>query len=342
MNYEKLKYLGHPSQDHYIEEVRLCGGRGDGMRLLQVNNGNGLFATFSADRCADISRLNFRGINLSFFSPCGYAAPEYYNPDDFLRSFTAGFMTTCGLTSVGSPVNDEYGFGVMHGTIGNSPAEHLSFWEETENGEDIIKISARMEQAVLFGEKLSLTRTITVHTSKNEINIRDEIKNEGGEKQPLMYLYHCNMGYPLLDECSQVIIPAKKTVARDPRAEEGIDEWDKMLSPVKGFAEQCYYHSLKSDKNLNTYAAIYNPKLGVGVKLGFSKKEFPRFTEWKQMGERDYVLGLEPSNCTVEGRIKAKELGELEFIESGETRRFGVDITVLDETNVKDAFVSVS
>ena len=54
-------YYGHESQLFGVEEVRLQGGKGDGMRLLQVRNGKGLEFTVSADRCADISRLIFRG-----------------------------------------------------------------------------------------------------------------------------------------------------------------------------------------------------------------------------------------------------------------------------------------
>lgn len=331
MNYDKLKYLGHPSQLHYIEEVKLSHGKGDGIRLLQVNNGNGLFATFSPDRCADISRLNYKGINLSFFSPCGYVAPQYYDKEEFLRSFTAGFMTTCGLMSVGAPVNDKFGNGVMHGRISNIPCDNIYWTEEEIDGEDIIIITARMTQAVLFGEKLSLTRNIKIHTKENLIEITDTVKNEGGEKQPLMLLYHCNMGYPLLDENSIVTIPANKTLARDPRAQEGIDEWDKMTAPQNGFAEQCYFHDLNTDEIGNTFASIYNPDLNVGVKLEFNKNELFRFTEWKQMGERDYVLGLEPSNCTVEGRIKADELGELQYIESNQERIFHLNIRIFEK-----------
>ncbi len=59
-------YVGHPSQLYGVEEHRLCGGKGDGIRLLEVNNGNGIMFTISADRCGDISRLYFEGKNLGF------------------------------------------------------------------------------------------------------------------------------------------------------------------------------------------------------------------------------------------------------------------------------------
>ena len=112
-------YIGHPSQLCSVEEVRLLGGKGDGMRLLQIRNAVGTELTISADRCADISRLVFKGDNMGYFSPCGYVAPAYYDDkeDGFLKSFTAGFLTTCGLTAVGSPCVDEGEELPLHGTI---------------------------------------------------------------------------------------------------------------------------------------------------------------------------------------------------------------------------------
>ena len=93
-------YYGHESQLFGVEEYRLAGGKGDGMRLLQVRNGKGLDFTVSADRCADISRLHFRGENCGFFSANGYVAPAYYDDKEagWLKNFTAGFLTTCGCT----------------------------------------------------------------------------------------------------------------------------------------------------------------------------------------------------------------------------------------------------
>ena len=95
-------YYGHESQLFGVEEVRLQGGKGDGMRLLQVRNGKGLDFTVSADRCADISRLHFRGENCGFFSANGYVAPAYYDDKEagWLKNFTAGFLTTCGLLAL--------------------------------------------------------------------------------------------------------------------------------------------------------------------------------------------------------------------------------------------------
>ena len=102
-------YIGHASQLYGVEEHRLIGGKGDGMRLYQVNNGKGLELTISPDRCGDITRLRFKGQNMSYMTPAGYVAPAYYDNvgSQWLKSFTAGFLTTCGLDAVGSPCVDE-------------------------------------------------------------------------------------------------------------------------------------------------------------------------------------------------------------------------------------------
>ncbi len=52
--------------------------------------------------------------------------------DGFLKSFTAGFLTTCGLEGAGAPSVDEGEAVPMHGTISNTPAERV-YWEETKD-----------------------------------------------------------------------------------------------------------------------------------------------------------------------------------------------------------------
>ena len=46
------------------------------------------------------------------------------------------------------------------------------------------------------------------------------------------------------------------------------------------------------------------------------------------MGEGDYVCGIEPATWKPEGRAKARELGELQFIEPSEKREFNLEIEI--------------
>ena len=47
-------------------------------------------------------------------------------------------------------------------------------------------------------------------------------------------------------------------------------------------------------------------------------------------GVREYVVGMEPANCWVEGRAKERERGTLQFLKPGETRKYHLELGVLD------------
>lgn len=130
------KYIGHPNQISGVEEVVLSKGKGKGVTLLQIRNGKGLEVTLCADRAMDISRVILKGDNLGYFSPCGYVAPVFYDNrgNGFLKSFTAGFMTTCGLTAVGSPCVDNGEELPLHGTVANMQCENYAY---SENDDEI-------------------------------------------------------------------------------------------------------------------------------------------------------------------------------------------------------------
>lgn len=319
-------YIGHDSQLYGIEEHRLVGGKGDGMRLLEINNGRGLELTVSPDRAADISRLRFRGINMSYFSPCGYVAPCYYESQGsgWLKSFTAGFLTTCGLQAVGSPCRDGEEELPLHGSISNTPAEQ-AWW--TEENEELV-VHAVVKEEGIFSGKLRLNREIRVSLEKNEFTIQDTIENTGDIKQPLEILYHMNMGYPLLDEDSILDIPSMEVVPRDEHAQEDIENWVKIIKPEAGYVERCYYHKFERQGK----ASIYQPKIGQGLEITFDPKELDGFVEWKMMGIRDYVLGLECGNCYPDGRDVMRKTGMLKFLEPEERKIYCVKMKMLEES----------
>jgi len=313
---EKTKYMGCEGQICGVEEHRLIGGRGDGMRLFEVRNGLGLEFTISADRCADISRLSFKGDNMGYFAACGYVAPQYYDKEGlgFLKSFTAGFLTTCGLTAVGSPCVDEGEDLPLHGTIANTPADQVC-WSMDDKA---ITIHAIVNEGSLFGRKLQLKRKIECSRVENKITLSDTVTNLGNSISPLMLLYHINIGYPLLSEKAVLSIPSKAVTARNAHAARDIASWNVILPPTADFEEQCYYHSFEKEG----LARIYNPDIHKGIEITFDTQSMDYFTEWKMTGEKDYVLGLEPGNCHPDGRDKMRADGKLRFLAPDESKTF--------------------
>lgn len=319
------KYIGNELQLYGVREMRLVGGKGDGMRILSVQNGCGLEFEISLDRCADISRLSLKGCNMGYFAPCGYVSPKYYDNEGsgFLKSFTAGFFTTCGLTAVGSPCTDNGEVLPLHGTISNTPCENFRHY--IKDGE--IHIHATIRDAALFSHHLILEREYICPLNKNEIRLRDTVKNIGSKASPFEILYHCNMGYPLLSENAEVSIPSKEILPRNDHAKEGLENCLKPESPQKDYEEKCYYHTLCG----NTTVSIFNKDIKKGLKMHYNADELKYFTEWKMMGEYEYVLGLEPGNCLPDGRDIMRAKGILETINPQEEKIYNLTFEFTEE-----------
>ncbi len=332
MNY----YVGNPLQVRGAEQYTLQNGKGDGMHFLYVRNGLGLEVWISLDRAGDVSRVSFKGDNMGYFAPCGYVAPQYYDGvgAGFLKSFTAGFFTTCGLTAVGSPCCDDGEELPLHGTVSHIPAE-LCGIDETQE-ELTIKLKVRDE--ALFGRKLVMNRVYTFLYVENSFTVSDTVTNEADTASPYMILYHCNMGYPLLSENSIVKIPNDSVTPRNDHAKDYIDTALQMEKPQSGYEECCYYYDVKeTDGTANV--GIYNGDINKGVVLCYDKKSLPCFTEWKMMGKTDYVLGLEPGNCTPDGRNVLRENKTLKFLQPDESATTTVRFQFIsDENDFEGAF----
>lgn len=321
-------YIGNPLQIRGAEQYILQNGKGNGMHFLYIRNGLGLEVWLSLDRAGDASRVIYNGKNFGYFSPCGYVAPQYYdcNGTGFLKSFTAGFFTTCGLTAVGSPCTDDGEVLPLHGTVSNIPAT-LCGIDETSEG---LTVTLLVRDAVIFGRKLIMKRKYFLSYSENRFSVEDTVTNEADTESPYMIMYHCNMGYPLLNENSIVSIPHASVTPRDGEAAKYIESALKMEKPQAGFAERCYYYDV-NEKNGIANAGIYSPDADCGVVLSYDKKVLPCFTEWKMMGKTDYVLGLEPGNCTPDGRDVLRRNGTLKFLQPDESATTAVSFTFYND-----------
>ncbi len=329
---ELQKYVGDFSQILGIKEYSFTGGKSKGIKAFDVRNGSGLEFTVLADRCLDFAGLSFKGVNLGYLSKTGIVAPEYYNEEGggFLRSFQAGFFTTCGLRNVGNPCEDEGESFGAHGRIANTPAEEVCAHVDWVDDKPVMTLSGKMKEAILFGEHLILDRKITCKYGENKISIQNAVENCGFRKEPLFILFHFNMGYPLLDEDTILVTPTEKLTPRDEDARKGVEDAYRSQAPTPGYAEQVFYHDLWTDPEGMTTVATVNHKLELAVALSFNKKQFLHFTHWKQTGEGEYVLGMEPGNCYVGGRADARKNGTMQYLEPGEIKNFDLEVAIVE------------
>lgn len=329
---EILSRAGDLSQLAGAEEFRYTSGREENMRGIRVYNGGGLEFVVLPSRGMDIAGASYRGIPLSFISKAGLSAPAFYEKDGlgFLRNFTCGLVTTCGLTYMGAPCKDEEEELGLHGRISNIPARDCCISNEWKEDAYILRLTGKIRQSGMFQENLVMQREIRTGLGEHRLWIKDEIINEGFSRTPFMLLYHINFGYPLVDEHTVLELEHDGVRSRDARAEEGIRDCAKCSAPTAGFTEQLYYYDTSPDKDGYVKATLYNPDLngGMRVYLRYLKEQLPYLAEWKQMGQGDYVFGLEPGTWLPEGREKARRLNQLIYLEPGQCYRTELEIGV--------------
>jgi hypothetical protein len=339
---ELLSYTGSLAQIGGIRPIELVAGRERGVRGFDLVTGSGFQVTALADRALDLSGASFRGHSLSFLSASGQAHPAYYDPHGtgWLTNFYGGLLTTCGLRNVGSPVIDEGEAFGLHGRIANLPMEEIGYWGEWEGDEYWMHIKGAVTENVPFGNPLRLTRHLSARLGGKSITIADSVENLGGEPTQHALLYHCNMGFPVLDPGAHLVINSSKVTPRDAEAAAGVEHYREFEQPTAGYAEQVFYHEMATDPAGNVRLALVNNALGdgLGVFLKYHKNTLPLFTQWKQMGFGAYALGLEPANCLVEGRIAERAAGRQQMLQSGEVRHYQLEIGVLEGIEEINAF----
>lgn len=338
---ELEKQVGHLSQVAGVRMVELQDGVEKGVRVADVRTGSGLRFQVSLDRGMDISAAEYRGISLAWRSPAGDVHPSRYDPRGmgWLRSFPGGLMTGCGLTHAGAPCVDQGEELGLHGRLSNTPATNVRSSTEWVGDTCRFTVGGEIREGAIFRDNLLLQRAIEVELGGSTITYRDTVINEGVKTSPLMMLYHINLGWPMIDEGARLFLNAKSSTPRDAEASKGFQEARILSGPIAGYKEQVFYHDLIADEKGYATALLVNNKIQLGLFVQFRQKELDRFIQWKMVGEKEYVLGLEPANCQVSGRAKERERGSLQHLEPGERRDFLVHIGILDGAESVEQFI---
>lgn len=331
---ELLQRVGRIEQLGGIEPCVLSGGPAEDMRALRVSTGSGLAFTVLPDRCLDIPHLSYNGHALCWYSRNGMVGPQFYQPegDGFLRSFTGGLLTTCGLRNFGPPCEIDGESFTMHGRIGNMPASEVAWGTTWQGDECLFWIEGVVRESRVFGEDMTLRRRIETRLGANTLRIENTVRNEGWRAEGHMILFHMNPGFPLLDDGARLWVDALEVRPRDDEAREGLEVYDRFTAPQGDFKEQVFVLDLRPDAQGYTCATVVNERLdgGLGLRLRFRKDQLPWLMEWRQLGQGTYVLGMEPANCpTIEGRAEAVKRGTLPTLQPGEERRYDIEVAVL-------------
>jgi hypothetical protein len=120
----------------------------------------------------------------------------------------------------------------------------------------------------------------------------------------------------------------------------GVPAYKRIPDPQdrhRGSTESAgYLYPRATGRDGRTTVGIVNRKIGVGVAIRYSTKEFPRCLNWQHWGPGEYVTALEPANGTVRGRAKDREDGTLDFIGPGARKTYRYTIEALADRRTLD------
>ena len=310
----------------------LVDGIEHGTRGVRLYNAAGLDMNVITDRGMGITHLSWQGTQLSLLAPVGAAHPAFSEHPGlgWLRTWPAGFVTVCGLTQVGSPGLDGAEELGQHGRAAGTPASGVSFGGDWAGDQYQVWVEGTVYEGLVFGPNLTMKRKIRMNIGEPRFWIEDTLTNQGFAPVPLMLLQHFNLGYPLLDAGTRLALPRGAVIPRDESAAAGVADWDTFQVPQSGYQEQVFYHDLNPDENGKVIVKLINESFcggkGLGVYWKYAKADYPVLVEWKMTGEGLYVLGVEPANCHVEGRVHERDMGSLQMLSPQETRTYTIEV----------------
>ncbi len=355
---ELMQHVGSIDQVGGARLIKLADGNEADALAVLFRTGTGLSFIANANRGLDIVAAEWRGASLCWRSHTGDVNAAYFEPLGlgWLRTFYGGLVTTCGATYAGSPVEDpetiEGGPTVrlvqepephleweptgslgLHGRFSHTPAKNLYVDGQWEGDEYVFWAQGKMREAMVFGPNILVERRITAKLGENKIWIHDKVTNEGWEPQEHMYLYHVNLGFPVVDEGAEYVFPSEEVTPRTEIAAQHIDTWSEFPAPIPHEQEWVYYHRCRSMSDGTVYIAFVNRRFnggeGIGIYLKYNIEQLPCLIQWKMPAQGHYVTGLEPATNLVDGRVKEREEGRLRTLQPQESVEYELEIGLL-------------
>jgi hypothetical protein len=349
--YELRRRVGDLSALGGIRHVVLDNGSERAVRAIVLRSATGLELEVLVDRAMDLGSATFKGMPFGWRSGNGFRHPGLHENNDegglsWLRSLD-GLLVSGGLdhtlfggefdaANYGYPPKATVTHG-LHGRLSAIPARLLEAREVWRDGKGLFIVTGEVVQATSFGEHLRLTRRIEIDFDGSEIRLHDVVDNLGFERTPHMFLYHINIGWPYVDEGTELVADIASQRWESPSvAEQGVS-YRTMPEPQRGFVEQVFEHELVAADDGRHRVALIAPGGDRGVEVSWLAKGMPHFFEWQNLRDGQYAVGLEPSTHRVGGERAAREDGSMIWLEHGESREYRPGIRILDGTAEVDA-----
>lgn len=316
-------------------------GSGQMRRVAQFRTGSGLQFTVALDRGGDIVDAFFNQHSLAFLSLNGIKAPShaYHTGMEWLYGWPGGLLTSCGPKFMGAPREEDDEQVNLHGHHSNLPASvEMLINPDPHRGRHEMLMTFTVRDSCMFAPCMEVRRTILCTLGVPEIRLFDEITNRGNVRSPHHWLYHINLGYPLVDRGSQLIFKGKTQYVErlvTPRrlpTDTQLNRMKRVTGTQKehvGAGERCLIVELEPDRRGDAHAGIINRKLGIGFELVFPVAALPRLTNWQHFGPRGcYVTAVEPFSGSLLGKAVDDYTQAEQYLAPGQTKRYQMTLKV--------------
>ena len=150
-----------------------------------------------------------------------------------------------------------------------------------------------------------------------DVLIEDEVTNEGHHPTPHMYLYHMNLGAPLLEEGTELVAPILETTWQTPTATTPGEHWE-VPAPRAGFLEQAFLHTMAQADDGTVSLGLVNragdEPWGLEVRYDGAPSRAPPVA-LSRCGHVRHRLRADDE--VADGRDKDREAGRLIILEPG-------------------------
>jgi hypothetical protein len=310
-----------------------------GQRVAFFDTGAGLRFTVALDRGGDILEAKYNQHALAWLTPAGLRAPShaYHTGAEWLQGWPGGLMTTCGPQYMGGPRVEDGTQTSLHGRFSGQPAEVVLLQNpDPRRGQLEMALGLTIRDVRMFGPKYEIRRRISCRLGEPEIRVEDEVTNFGDARAAHHWLYHCNLGYPLLDERARFIYrgpaqywtvpPPPGEDILQPIAEPTLNKLKRVPGPLPahiGAGERGVLVKAAPARDGLCHIGLLNPKLPLALELIYSPKELPRLANWQKYGcDGCYVGGLEPFAGSLLGSRRDVPAAAQRHLAPGESRRY--------------------
>lgn len=340
--------VGNFSQVFGVELVVQQNGLERGNRVLLFRTGSGLSFEVQVDRAMDLGRMNYMGVPIGWDSPTGFRSPTLheFNAEDgfsWARSFS-GMMNSCGLDHIHGPETDTAEHfhhppranisHTLHSRIAYTPANLIGYGIRWEGERATLHATGEIRQAAVFGENFVLERMIEVEVGTSRVVYQDTVRNLSFNTVPHAYLWHINLGWPLVDAGSRLASRIERTTwslreseadERGPRVQTG---------PRVPATQQVFDHTVTLEADGTARSAMINDHFahpagatGLALEIAYDGRTMPALFQWQFFQAGNYVVALEPSTTHAGTRADWRARGELKLLGRNESASYRLELT---------------